>query len=53
MPGSKSLTNFSSWSVAETFIPRQKLHSLDKLLNRRQVLELKYIGRDDQKLVAD
>ena len=50
MPGSKSLTNFSIWSFAETLIPRQKLHSLDKVLNRGQILEMKYLGRDDRKI---
>ena len=50
MPSSKSSTNFLTWLVAETLIPRQQLLSLDKVLSRGQTLEMKYLGRDDQKI---
>ena len=49
VPGSSSATIFSTLSVAEMIIARQKIHSLDRILSRGQTLEIPYLGRDGRK----
>ena len=49
-PGSRSATNFSTLYVAEMLNRQPKIYNLDRVLSRRQTLEILYLGRDGRKI---
>ena len=48
--GLKSAIIFSTSSVAPMLNPPPKIHSLDRVLSRGQVLERTHLGRDGRKI---